>query len=64
MKYIDIKEKDASALNELLKEQKLLLFKLKSRLRTMQLNNPNEIKEVRHDIARIKTAITAANAKA
>ncbi len=64
MKYTDIKDKDASALNELLKEQKLLLFKLKSKLRTMQLSNPNEIKEVRRDIARIKTAITTANAKA
>jgi large subunit ribosomal protein L29 len=64
MKFTDIKDKDAAALNELLKEQKLLLFKLRSKLRTMQLSNPNEIKEVRHDIARIKTAITAANAKA
>ncbi len=64
MKFTDIKEKDAGALNELLKEQKLLLFKLKSRLRTMQLSNPNEIKEVRRDIARIKTAISATNAKA
>ncbi len=58
MKYIDLADKDAKALSELLKEKKLLLFKLHGKLRTMQLNNPNEIKEVRKDIARIRTAIT------
>lgn len=64
MKFIDIQDKDANALNELLKEKKLLLFKLKAKLRTMQLSNPNEIKEVRKDIARIQTAMTTANNKA
>ncbi len=61
MKFTDIKDKDLKDLNELLKEKKLLLFKLKAKLKTMQLNNPNEIKEVRRDIARIKTAISANN---
>jgi len=61
MKYIDLKDKDASALNELLKEKKLLQFKLRAKLKTMQLTNPNEIREVKADIARIKTAITALN---
>jgi large subunit ribosomal protein L29 len=61
MKFTEIKDKDIKALNELLKEKKLLLFKLKAKLRTMQLNNPNEIKEVRRDIAKIKTAITSNN---
>jgi len=28
----------------------------------MQLNNPNELKEVKKDIARIQTAITSASA--
>jgi large subunit ribosomal protein L29 len=60
MKYTEIKDKDIKELNELLKEKKLLLFTLRSKLKTMQLNNPNEIKEVRRDIARIKTAITSA----
>ena len=59
MKYTDLEGKDAKALNELLKEKKLLLFKLRAKLKTMQLNNPNEIKEVKKDIARIKTAISA-----
>ncbi|OQX74651.1 MAG: 50S ribosomal protein L29 [Campylobacteraceae bacterium 4484_4] len=59
MKFTEIKEKSVKELNELLKEKKLLLFKLRAKLKTMQLNNPNEIKEVRRDIARIKTAINA-----
>ncbi len=59
MKYTEIKDKNNKELNELLKEKKLLLFTLKSKLKTMQLNNPNEIKEVRGDIARINTAITS-----
>ncbi|HIO90397.1 MAG TPA: 50S ribosomal protein L29 [Campylobacterales bacterium] len=61
MKYIDLKDKDAAALNELLKEKKLLQFKLRAKLKTMQLTNPNEIREVKADIARIKTAITVLN---
>jgi large subunit ribosomal protein L29 len=59
MKYIDLKDKDIGSLSELLKEKRLLLFKLKAKLKTMQLNNPNEIREVKADIARIKTAQTA-----
>jgi len=63
MKYTDLNDKDAKALSELLKEKKLLLFKLRGKLRTMQLNNPNEIKEVKKDIARIQTAITSTSAR-
>ena len=63
MKYTDLSGKDAKALSELLKEKKLLLFKLRGKLRTMQLNNPNEIKEVKKDIARIQTAITTTSAR-
>jgi large subunit ribosomal protein L29 len=59
MKYIDIKDKSLEELNEALKEKKMLLFTLRQKLKTMQLTNPNEIKEVRKDIARINTAISA-----
>ena len=59
MKYTEIVEKDIKELNDLLKEKKMLLFKLRAKLKTMQLTNPNEIKEVRKDIARINTAISA-----
>jgi len=61
MKYIDLNEKSAQELAELLKEKKVLLFTLKQKLKTMQLTNPNEIKEVRRDIARINTAISSLN---
>jgi len=59
MKYIDLKDKSESELLELLKEKKLLLFKLRAKLKTMQLSNPNEIKETRRDIAKINTALSA-----
>ncbi len=61
MKYTDLNEKTAEQLAELLKEKKVLLFTVKQKLKTMQLTNPNEIREVRRDIARISTAISAQN---
>jgi len=59
MKYTDLKDKSLKELEELLKEKKVLIFKLRTKLKTMQLTNPNEIKEARRDVARIKTAISA-----
>lgn len=61
MKFIDLKDKNIEELKVLLKEKKLLLFTIKQKLKTMQLTNPNEIREVRKDIARINTAISANN---
>ncbi|MBE0491175.1 MAG: 50S ribosomal protein L29 [Sulfurospirillum sp.] len=61
MKYIDLSEKTAEELAALLKEKRVLLFTLKQKLKTMQLTNPNEIREVRRDIARINTAISSQN---
>lgn len=61
MKYTDLNEKTAVELAELLKEKKVLLFTIKQKLKTMQLTNSNEIREVRRDIARISTAISAQN---
>jgi large subunit ribosomal protein L29 len=63
MTYTEIKDKSLKELNELLKEKKLLLFELKAKLKTMQLTNTSEIKVVKKDIARIKTAITAVSSK-
>lgn len=59
MKYTELKEKSIDELNAMLKEKKVLLFTLRAKLKTMQLSNPNEIKETRRDIARIQTAITS-----
>ncbi|AGZ80935.1 50S ribosomal protein L29 [Campylobacter fetus] len=60
MKYIDISAKSISELNALLKEKKVLLFTLRQKLKTMQLTNPNEIRDTKKEIARINTAISAA----
>ncbi len=60
MKYTELKDKNVSELNALLKEKKLLLFTLKQKLKTMQLTNPNEIRDTKKDIAKINTAISAA----
>ncbi|MCR8705365.1 50S ribosomal protein L29 [Campylobacter sp. 2352 PW] len=59
MKYIEIKDKTAGELATMLKEKKVLLFTLRQKLKTMQLTNPKEISEVKKDIARINTAISA-----
>ncbi len=59
MKYTELKDKTAQELGKLLKEQKLLLFEKKQKLKTMQLTNPKEIGQLRKDIARINTAINA-----
>jgi len=61
MKYTDLSEKTATELAKMLKEKKVLLFNIKQKLKTMQLTNSNEIREVRRDIARISTAISAQN---
>jgi len=61
MTYSDINGKSATELSELLKEKKVLLFELKLKLKTMQLTNTSELRAVKKDIARIQTAMTAAN---
>ena len=63
MKYTDIQEKSIEELTALLKEKKLELFTLKAKQKTMQLTNTSELRATRKDIARIKTAITAAQSK-
>lgn len=62
MNYTDIKDKSLSELQALLKEKKVLLFELKAKLKTMQLNNTSELRATKKDIARIQTAITASKA--
>lgn len=59
MKYTDLKDKDLAVLNSMLKQSKLLLFTARQKLKTMQLSNPNEIRAIKKDIARINTAIKA-----
>ncbi len=62
MNYTDLKDKNLSELQVLLKEKKVLLFELKAKLKTMQLTNTSELRATKKDIARIQTALTAAKA--
>jgi large subunit ribosomal protein L29 len=62
MNYTDLKDKNLSELQVLLKEKKVLLFELKAKLKTMQLTNTAELRVAKKDIAKIQTAMTAAKA--
>ena len=62
MNYTDLKDKNLSELQVLLKVKKVLLFELKAKLKTMQLTNTSELRAAKKDIARIQTAITASKA--
>lgn len=59
MKFTEIKDKEKSELQKMLKDKKSELFELRLQLKTMQLTNTSKISSVRKDIARINTAITA-----
>ena len=63
MKYTNIAEKSLQELNDMLKEKKVLLFELKTKLKTMQLTNTSELRAAKKEIAQIQTAITAVSAK-
>ena len=59
-KYVeDLKAKSAAELNEELVAAKKELFNLRFQNATNQLDNTSRIKEVRRNIARIQTVITA-----
>ena len=59
-KYVeDLKAKSAAELNEELVAAKKELFNLRFQNATNQLDNTGRIKEVRRNIARIQTVITA-----
>ena len=58
-KYVDeLKGKSATELNEDLVALKKELFNLRFQNATNQLDNTSRIKEVRRNIARVKTVIT------
>ena len=57
MKINKIKEKSSPDLEKELGELKNELFKLRFSLATNGLDNPMKIKEVKKDIARIKTVL-------
>ena len=57
----DLQGKSVAQLNEELVAAKKELFNLRFQNATNQLDNTSRIKEVRRNIARIQTAITAAS---
>jgi len=60
MKYTDLTDKTPAELSTMLKEKKTELFTLKLKQKTMQLQNTSELRDVKKDIARINTALSAA----
>lgn len=58
MKYTDLESKELPELKDLLKEKKLLIFSLKTKLRLMQVKNTAELRDVKKDIARINMVIS------
>ena len=57
MKAKDLREMTVEELKDLVLEQKEKLYKLRFQLELSQLDNTSQIKEVKRDIARIKTLI-------
>ncbi|HOQ76201.1 MAG TPA: 50S ribosomal protein L29 [Thermoclostridium sp.] len=53
----ELREKTRDELNEELNELKAELFKLRFQHATSQLENPMRLKQVKKDIARVKTII-------
>ncbi len=64
MKNNKIKEMSSPELEKELSELKTELFKLRFSLATNGLDNPMKVKEVRKDIARIKTELRQRELKA
>lgn len=57
MKPSEIREKSAIELNEELVDLKEELFKLRFQHATNQLDNPMKLKNVKRDIARVRTIL-------
>jgi len=57
MKTEDLRKSDINALNETLKDLLKDQFNLRMKLATGQLGQNHQVKEVRRDIARVKTII-------
>ncbi|HSR01165.1 MAG TPA: 50S ribosomal protein L29 [Methylophilaceae bacterium] len=63
MKATDLRSKNVDELNNELIELRRAQFSLRMQSATQQLNNPDQMKKARRDIARIKTVL-AEKAKA
>jgi len=56
MKYAEVKDLTAEELRQKAAELQDALFKLRLRQATAQVENPMRIRELRRDIARVRTA--------
>jgi len=63
MKANELRQKSLEELKDLLGELSREQFNLRMQKGTGQLAKPDQVKKVRHDIARIKTLITEAASK-
>ena len=61
MKVKELRELSTEQLEKKLSELKSELFNLRFQLAINQLENPNRIPEVRHDIARVMTLLREKN---
>lgn len=59
MKYTDVKDLSSVDTNRKIRETKEKLFEAKMKNSMGQLTNPVAIRNMRRDIARLKTALTA-----
>lgn len=57
MKAEEVRELDTAELGHRLGELRMEQFRLRFRSATMQLENPRLLREIRRDIARIKTIL-------
>ncbi len=61
MKYKDLKDRDVKELQNLLKDQRVGLGKLRFELNNKSLLNPSKFRSTRRDIAKILTTIKTVN---
>jgi large subunit ribosomal protein L29 len=63
MKASELRGKDAAALAGELKELLKANFGLRMQIATQQLSNTSQLKKVRRDVARVKTALNSKDAR-
>lgn len=63
MKASELRDKDAAALTQELKDLLKAQFGLRMQIATQQLGNTSQLKKVRRDIARVKTVMNVRGSK-
>ena len=63
MKFIELKDKSATELNEMLVDLRKQQFDLRMQQGSGTLNGPHQLRQVRRDIARVKTVMNQSEGK-